>query len=69
MAAVNTYHVFYHFEQSGKKVGGDFTNYLQAAAGDYNSLRTVLSNNSKLMAGTLVFDSVQEIGHGDQVLA
>ena len=68
-AVVSTYKVTYHFEQGGKKSGGDFINYLQASAGDYNSLKTVFSNNSKLMAGTLVFDSVQKVGHGDVALA
>lgn len=66
---VNTYKVAYHFEQGGKKSGGDYINYLQASGGDYASLKTVLSSNNKLLPGTLVIDSVQEIGHGEVALA
>ena len=66
MATVlNTYKVHYHFEQGGKQVGPSYIDHLQATAGDFNSLRTVLSNNSLLRPGTLVIESVQEVGRGD----
>lgn len=70
MATVlNTYKVHYHFEQGGKHSTQEYINYLQATANDFNSLRTVLSNNSLLRPGTLVIDSVQETGHGDSAFA
>lgn len=69
MSVVNTYRVLYHFEQSGKKSGPDYADYVQSSANDYNSLKTVLSNNSKLRPGTLVIDSAQEVGHGESALA
>lgn len=70
MATVlNTYKVSYHFEQGGKKSGPDYTDYLQATASDYTTLKTVISNNSLLRIGTLVVDSVQEVGHGDAAKA
>lgn len=66
MATVlNTYKVHYHFETGGKINGDKYINYIQATAGDYNSLRSVLSSNSLLRPGTLVIDSSQETGHGD----
>ncbi|HXF14693.1 MAG TPA: hypothetical protein VN517_16170 [Terriglobales bacterium] len=70
MATVlNTYKVIYHFEVGGRKSGVEYSDYVQATASDYNSIRTVLSNNSKLKAGTLVIDSVNEVGHGDGAIA
>lgn len=68
-SVVNTYKVHYHFEQGGKKAGVDYMNYIQAAAMDYNTLQGVLSSNSKLRPGTLVLDSVEEIGRGDTAIA
>lgn len=62
---VNTYKVAYHFEQGGKKSGPEYIDYVQASAGDYATLKGVLSSNSLLRVGTLVIDSVQEVGHGD----
>lgn len=70
MAVVNTYKVHYHFETSGKKSSVDYFDYVQAAAGDFSSVKTVLSNNARLRGGgTLVIDSVQEVGHGESALA
>ena len=69
MSAVSTYKISYHFEQSGRISGVPYSDYVQAAVGDYNSIKTVLTNNSKLRLGTLVIDSVQEVGHGDTVIA
>lgn len=71
MAVVNVYKVSYHFEIGGKKAGEQYQHYIQAAAGDYTSLYSVISSNSKLRPslGTLVFDSVQEVGHGDLAIA
>lgn len=70
-AVVNTYKVTFHFEQGNppRKSSSDETAYIQASAGDYTSLKTVLSNNSRIRPGTLVIDSVQEVGHGDQAIA
>lgn len=71
MAVVNVYKVHYHFDQGtpAKKSSPEYIDYIQAAASDYNTLKNVLSTNSKLRAGTLVIDSVQEVGHGDNALA
>lgn len=68
-AVVNTYKVLYHFEQGGKKSGPDYLDYIQASAGDYTTLKGVLSSNTKLKPGTLVIDSVEEVGHGDNAIA
>jgi hypothetical protein len=62
---VNTYKVSHHFEQGGKNSSPQYNGYVQAAAGDYNSIKAVLSSNSLLRQGTLVIDSVQEVGHAD----
>ena len=70
MATVlNTYKCTYHFEQGGKHSSQNYQDYIQATASDFNSLKTVLSNNSRIRPGTLVFDSVQEIGRGDNCIA
>lgn len=62
MAAVNCYKVHYHGEVSGKKVTDDRYAYVQATASDFNSLRSVLSSNTKLPPGTLVITSVANVG-------
>ena len=54
MSVVNNYRLSYHFEVGGKKATEDLNAIVQAAANDYNSLKTVLSNNSLLRSGTLV---------------
>jgi hypothetical protein len=69
MSVVNTYKVHYHFEQGGKKSGPEYYDFCQASAGDYSSLKTVLSNNARLKPGTLVIDSVEEIAHADSAIA
>ena len=69
-SVVNTYKVHYHFEISGKKSSPEYIDYVQASASDYNSIKSVLSSNSKLRGGgTLVIDSLQETGHGDAAIA
>lgn len=66
MATVlNTYRVAYHFEQLSKNAGPAYVSYLQATAGDYASLKTVMTNNGLIRPGTLVIDLAQEVGHGD----
>lgn len=70
MATVlNTYKVHYHFEQGGKISSPVYIDFVQATASDYSSLKTVLNSNSLLRAGTLVIESVQEVGHGDAAKA
>ena len=64
MATVNIFKVHYHFESGGKKSSMEYIDYVSCSLGDYNSIKTVLSNNSLLRAGTLVIDSVQNIGVG-----
>jgi len=61
--STSIFRVLYHFENAGKKASPDYIDYLSAADSSYNSLRTVLSNNSKLLGpGTLVIDSAHNIG-------
>lgn len=74
MAVVNVHKVAYHFEQGGVKSSQDYIDYVQTSTGavattTYSAIKTVLSNNSRLRPGTLVIDSVQEVGHGDGALA
>lgn len=66
---VNTYKCVYHFEQGGKKASMEQYQYIQAANSSYATLKAVLSSNSLLQPGTLVFDSVEEVGHGDNCIA
>lgn len=68
-SVVNTYKVHYHFEQSGKKSSAEQIVYIQAADSSYNTLKAVLSSNSKLQPGTLVLDSVEEVGQGNNAIA
>lgn len=57
--------VHYHFEstkggsgQTGGKISPEYIDYVSVASDDYNSIKTVLSNNSKLLGGgTLVIDA------------
>jgi hypothetical protein len=62
MATTNIYKVNYHFEQGKNKSSQDYSDYVSAAANDYNSIQSVLSSNSKLQAGKLVIDAVQNVG-------
>lgn len=64
MSTTNVYKVHYHFQDgSGKKISPDYVDYVSAAGNDYNSLRSVLSSNSKLLgAGTLVVQSAINVG-------
>lgn len=60
MATLNGYKVHFHFEVGGKKSGPDYIQWVSAAANDYNTIKTALSNNSALVgSGTLVIDAVQ----------
>ena len=63
MAAVtNHYRVLAHKEVGGKKVGVEVIAYVQASAGDYNSISAVLTSNGTLPGpGTIVLDHVQEV--------
>lgn len=55
----NIYKVHYHFEAGGKRISETYIDNVSAAASDYNSIKTVLSNNSRLRGpGTLVIDDV-----------
>jgi hypothetical protein len=71
----NIYKIHYHFEgqkggtaaQGGciAKISPEYIDYISASAGDYTSLKTVLSNNSKLLGtGTLVISAVHNLGLG-----
>lgn len=58
----NIYKVLYHFEQGGKKTGLEYSDYVSAAANDYNSIKAVLNTNSRLLSGAMVIDSIQNVG-------
>jgi hypothetical protein len=59
----NVYKVHYHFENNGKKSSPEYIDYVSASASDYNSLKTVLNNNGRILGGgTLVIDAVQSSG-------
>lgn len=64
MAANNIYRVIYHFESGGKRVSDTFQDVILASASDYNSIATVLTNNSKTNngKGTLVISSMGHVG-------
>lgn len=64
----NVYNVDYHFEVGGKKVGLDYYDSVSAAASDYNSILTVLTNNGRIRPGTLVIDNVQADPSGSQTI-
>ncbi len=65
----SVFKVHYHFENVGKKSSPDYIDYVNSAGGDYNSIRTVLSNNGLLRgAGTLVISAVQSCGPGADAL-
>lgn len=64
MAVSNIYKVHYHWEVGGKKVNHDLIAYVNAAANDYNTLRSVIVTNQGQSHGsaTLVIDSVLNVG-------
>jgi hypothetical protein len=65
----NIYKVHYHFEAGGKKTSPEYIDWVSASANDFNSLRTVLSNNSRLLGpGTLVIDACMSAPSGSGVL-
>jgi hypothetical protein len=70
-ATVNFYKVLFHFEQSGRKIGPDYSEYVQAAGNDYASLKAVIvtSNARTYGAATFVVDNVINIGPGGVAIA
>lgn len=65
----NIYKVHYHFEFSGKKSSPEYIDWVSAAANDYNSIKTVLSNNGKLLGGgTLQITAVLASPSGSQTI-
>ena len=59
MSTTQVFKVHYHFEAAGKKISPDYYDWVSTAGTDYNSIKTVLSNNGKLLGpGTLVIDAV-----------
>lgn len=61
--------ILYHFETGGKKISPEYSDYVSVASDDYNSIKTVLSNNSRLLgAGTLVIDAVQSHPSGTETV-
>jgi hypothetical protein len=66
MSTTNIYRVVYHFEVNGKSSGSQhsYSDYVSVASADYNSIKTVLSNNNKLQAGTLVIDGIHSMPSG-----
>jgi hypothetical protein len=65
----SVFKVIYHFENAGKKSSTDYTDYVNSAGGDYNSILTVLTNNGLLRgSGKLVIDAVHSCGPGADAL-
>ena len=64
----NVYNVDYHFETGGKINGPQYYDSVSAAANDYTSILTVLTNNGRLRPGTLVIDNVQADPSGAQTI-
>lgn len=59
---INVFKVHYHFESGGRKTSPDYIDYVSAADGKYDTLKTVLSNNGLLRNGTLQITSVSNVG-------
>ena len=78
MATTKNYNVQWHFENGGKICSVTYEANVSAAATDYNTLNTVLQNNSATLGasgrptvwpnGTLVIDSVQTSPSGTDTL-
>ena len=64
MSVSQLFKVQYHFEVGGKKATEDYVDYVGAADGTYNSIKTALvTNNSKQRGpGSLVIDAVVNVG-------
>ena len=61
-AVVQVYKVHGHREVNGKKATVDFVEYVEAAAGDYNSIVAFLNSNARFPGqGTIVLSSVQQV--------
>jgi hypothetical protein len=61
-AVVNTYKILCHRETSGKKSGPDYIEYVQAAAGDFETLKAVLVANGKVPGpGSIQIASAQMV--------
>ena len=57
--------VHYHFELSGRKSSPEYIDYVSVASNDYNSIKTVLSNNNRLLGpGTLQISCAQQCPSG-----
>jgi hypothetical protein len=64
MSTTQIQKVHYHFESGGKQISPDYIDWV-ASASDYNSIKTVLSNNGRLLgAGTLVITAVHNPASG-----
>lgn len=57
--------VHYHFETNGKKTSQDYQDVVSSADSKYDTIRTVLSNNSRLRLGTLVIDAAVSTPSGN----
>jgi hypothetical protein len=69
MGTTNVYKVHYHFENSGKKSSMDYSDYVSAASNDYESIKTVLSNNGRMIGGgKLVIDSISNASAPSSIL-
>jgi hypothetical protein len=61
-AVVNTYKVHGHKEINGKKASVDFIEYVQAAAGDFETLKAVLVSNNRFPgSGSIQITSAQMV--------
>jgi hypothetical protein len=47
----------------------EYVDYIQAADAKYDTLKAVVSSNTRLRVGTFTIDSVEEVGHGDDAIA
>lgn len=66
MAANNIYRIVYHFEKGGKRVSDTQTDVIIASDSTFNSINTVLSNNSKTNngIGSLVIETIAHVSAG-----
>lgn len=64
MSTVNHYHVLYHFEIGGKKVGQEDNIHIVAADSTFATLSTSIGTTAakKYPNATLVIDGVKNVG-------
>lgn len=62
MSTTSIYRVTYHFEKNGRRISETFQDNCIAADSTFSSINTVLANNNKLGAGTLVIEGVYHVG-------